>query len=344
MLRGLTLAFASLLVALPARADCEVLGVATLPELEVYAPGERRQVVSVAQRRVAVRPGRGTVRRDVRVLEPLAFSARTRSPIAWAVPRPASVADEMLYWGPTVEVEDAREDPREGLVVRARVDDGVWVSRIHVPCDAVRIGPGEGAMEAPAWTARRGPRWQPRGESLWLHARPGEGATVRLDAPRGLPTAMLELARRDDWVRLMIRFASGAAVRGWAREQQIEVATIRRPPSDWTPREPVAPRDRCPRAPPARGEQVGRVTLPPETPVHWRPGGPVWATTSASGSFRISAREGEPWVRLLRAPGLRSGGRCRDLVSHAWVRRDALPPTGPRQAPRQAAHRPPPGR
>jgi hypothetical protein len=315
-----------------AHADCEVLGVATLPEVEVYGEGERLQVVSIVERRIAVRPGRGNVRRDLRVLEPLVFQARTRSPIPWTVPQPASVLSGMLHWGPTVDLEDVREDAHDGVEVRAQVDDGVWLSQLHLPCDALAVGRSEGTIEPPAWASQRGPRWQPRGSSLWLHAEPDAGPSVRVDVPRGLPTPLVEVARRAGWVQLVIRFASGVALRGWARDHHLQVATIDRTASAWTPRAPIAPRSPCPARALERGEASGRTTLPVDTPVRARPDGPVWATVSTTGPFRVAWREGQPWARILRAPGVRSGGSCRDVLSGAWVPSAALRPvsTAPR--------------
>lgn len=220
MVRRLTLAL--VVLALPARvgAECEVAGVASLAQLRVRAPsGSDGSSASVAP--VAVRPGRGELHRVVRVLGPLPFEARTRAPVPWAVARPGRVADGVVYWGPAVELERVHEGPLGRLTVRARLDESAWIDRVHVPCDVVTIGRGEGSMVPPAWASRQGPRWQPRGERLWLHARPGDGATVRLDLLRRLPSPLREVERRGGWVRVVTRFATGAALRGWVRHHQL---------------------------------------------------------------------------------------------------------------------------
>ncbi|HEY8430213.1 MAG TPA: hypothetical protein VIL20_17650, partial [Sandaracinaceae bacterium] len=253
-----------------ARARCEVAGVASIERLRIRLPGERFRTIGVTDLPVAVRPGRGTAYRDVRVLAPITFSARTDARIPWTVPRPGAHADGMLWLTPAVDIEDVREDVEGGSVtVRAQVDTNVWISRVRMPCRALSVGHGESGAEAPAWASARGPRWQPLREHLHLTSRPGGGVSVRIDAPDGLAEPFVELERRDGWVRVAARFPSGAVVRGWALAHQLRAAhgasaepsSYRR--SHRTPRVPA-----CRRGAPERGEYVGPAHIAVGAHVH----------------------------------------------------------------------------
>lgn len=314
----------ALLLALPApsAAQCEVRGVASIERLRVRIPGERLRTVAVTDLPVAVRPGRGGAYRDVRVLAPIAFTARSDADIPWTVPRPGAVADGMLWLTPTVDIEDVREElDGETLVLRAQVDNGVWISRVHVPCAAVAVGHGEGGAGAPAWLPPRGPRWQPRRDELYLTSEPSDGASVRLDAPSGLAVPFVELERRDGWVRVAAPFASGAVLRGWALAHQLRAA----------PAEPGDPEEfrrsydvhapLCSRGPPERNEYLGPAHIATGALLHVDPSGPAWASVSEPAVFTVSWRPGSSWVRIVHVPGVRGDGSCPEVLESAWVPR-----------------------
>lgn len=323
--RALALVIA--LIALPtvARAQCEVRGVASIDRLRVRIAGERLRTFAVTDLPVAVRPGNGGAYRDVRVLAPVTFAARTDAPIPWTVPRPSAVADGMLWLTPAVEVEDVREERSEPeLLVRVQVDNGVWISRLHLPCDAIAVGHGEGGEHAPRWPMR-GLRWQPLGSELWLASEPGDGATVRLDAPEGLPSPLVEVERRDGWIRLVAHFSSGAVLRGWAHAHHLVAAEERAaaPPSfrrtSEARRVPL-----CSHGTPSRTEYIGPASITTGALVLTAQGGAAWAEISEPGVYTVSWRPGSPWVRIIHIPGLSSDGRCPEVLDRAWVPREAV--------------------
>jgi len=321
-----------LLCASPARADCEVRGVATLDRLRVRVPGHRLRTFSITSLPVAVRPGRGTRYRDVRVLAPVTFAARTDADIPWAVPEPSAVAEGLLWWIPGVELEQVREQAeRDGLIVRAQVDVGVWVDRIHVPCEQVRVGLGEGSAPAPAWSRDEGPSWDLANEYVWLASRPDDdsAATIRIMAPDGLRTPFIEVERRDRWVRVVARFESGAMVRGWVRPRQLRPSTAsddeRRPYRRAIPAVHAA---NCRRGAPDRNEYVGPAHISVGAFVRFGRGGETWATVSEPTLFTVSWHHGSRWVRIVHVPGLRGDGRCPEVITHAWVDRRAVSLSG----------------
>lgn len=334
MHRAILCAALASLAAAPARADCEVQGVASLERLRVRVAGEPLRTYAVTDLPVGIRPGRGTRYRDVRVLAPIAFGARTDARVPWTVPRPSLVADGMLWLAPHVEIEDAREQvEREGLVVRVQVDAGVWVDRVHVPCDAIAVGIGEGGDDPPAWgAAAAGPRWAPANVSLWLRSRIGgddEVPTVRIDAPEGLRSPLYEIERREGWVRVVARFESGALLRGWVRQHHLRPA----PETDPSPRPYVravreTPVGQCRRGPPDRQEYVGPARITVGALVHFEPDGEVWGTVSEPAIFTVSWRTGAEWARIVHAPGLRGDGRCPEVITHAWIRRNQVTLSG----------------
>lgn len=324
MARALALTLA--LIALPAaaRAQCEVRGVASIDRLRVRIPGEHLRTLAITDLPVAVRPGEGNAYRDVRVLAPVSFSARTDAAIPWTIARPRALADGMLWVTPAADVEDVREHGEDELVVRIQVDNGVWVSRVHVPCDAIALGHGEGGDDPPRWSTR-GLRWQPRGDELWLTSRMDGGATIRVDAPEGLALPLVEIERRGGWVRVVARFTSGAAVRGWARAHQLASAE---PPSEPPPRyrraTPVSSVPLCTRRPPDRNEYVGPASIATATPIHMTQEGRVWATVAEPAVFTVSWRTHSRWVRIIHVPGLRGDGPCPEVLRRAWVPREAV--------------------
>lgn len=321
------LALVLVLLALPgaARAQCEVTGVASIERLRVRLPGEPMRTIGITDLPVAVRPGRGTAYRDVRVLAPIAFSARTDAPIPWTVPRPGAHADGMLWLTPAVDIEDVREALEgESVTVRVQVDTNVWISRVHLPCRALSVGHGESGAEPPAWASARGARWQPRREDVYLTSGPGEGASVRIDAPDGLAEPFVELERQDGWVRVAARFSSGAVVRGWALAHHLRAAGgASAEPSEyrrthWTPRARM-----CRRAP-EQGEYVGPAHIAPGTLVHVDPRGPAWASVSEPAVFTVAWRPGAAWVRIVHVPGVHGDGACPEVLEDAWVLRRAV--------------------
>lgn len=330
--RACLLTLLVLLCASPARAECEVTGVASLDRLRVRVQGHRLRTLSVNSLPVAVRPGRGTRYRDVRVLAPVAFGARTDADIPWAVPRPTAVAEGLLWWLPGVEIEQVRERvERDELVVRAQVDVGVWVDRLHVPCEEVRVGLGEGSADAPSWGARTGPSWAPVNGHVWLASRPDDdsAATIRVEAPDGLRTPFVEIERRDGWVRVVARFESGAMVRGWARPHHLRPST--ESPEDRRPYRraiPAVHAANCRRGAPDRDEYVGPAHISVGTFVRFGRGGDTWATVSEPALFTVSWHHGSRWVRVVHVPGLRGDGRCPEVITHAWVDRRAVSLSG----------------
>lgn len=319
------LALLAALLALPglARADCEVTGVTQLERLRLRLDDHRLRTVGVTNLPVAVRPGRGERYRDVRVLAPLSFGARTDADIPWTVPRPLAVAGDMVWLTPEVEVEDVREVGDEGeLVVRAQVDAGVWLRRLHVPCEAMGVGHGEGRAEPP-WAHSPGPRWDMLHRQLWLVARPRDehAPSVRLEAPDGLPQPLIEIDRRDGWVRVMTRFASGAVVRGWVRQHHLRANEEHPAHRRFVRATPTVPTSLCRRRDPRPGEYVGPAHITIGAHIHMRRNGQVWATVAEPAVFTVSLRPGDAWVRVVHIPGLRSDGRCPNVVRHAWVRR-----------------------
>lgn len=324
-----------ILLALPnvAAADCEVRGVATLERLRVRLPGERLRTLAVTDLPVAVRPGRGNRYRDVRVLAPFSFAARTDAPIPWTVPTPELVVGGVLWLTPGADVEEVREDlDGDGVTVRAQVDAGVWVGRIHLPCDAIAVGHGESGPPPPAWEAR-GPRWVPQHDRMWISAEPGGGPGVRLDAPDGLRSPMIEIERRDGYVRVVARFSSGAMVRGWVRHHDLRAlgdgSLVERP---FRRSMEHARHALCRRRPPRRGEYVGPAHVTVGALVHSRPDGTEWASVSEPAVFTVSWRPGEAWARIVHVPGLRGDGRCAEVIRRAWVPRSAISLQGERSS------------
>lgn len=320
---ALALALA-LLAPQAARADCEVSGVASIDRLRVRIPGEPLWTLAVTDAAVAVRPGRGGLYRDVRVLAPLGFLARTDAPIPWVVPRPSALADGMLWLTPATEIEDVRERSSGELVVRVQVDTGVWISRLHVPCAALSVGAGEGGAEAPDWGARGGPRWQLRGDDIWLMSEAGRGASLRVDAPEGLATPLVELEQHDGWVRVAARFSSGAVLRGWVRAHHLEVVGSRDAPPAFRRSLVVTPVPRCSRRAPSSNEYVGPALVQTGAQVRIDPTGPAWASVAEPSVLTISWRTGSPWVRIVHVPGLRGDGACPEVLTQAWVPRDRV--------------------
>lgn len=326
------MACALLLAASPARADCEVQGVASLDRLRVRVEGEALRTFSVTELPVAIRPGRGTRYRDVRVLAPVEFGARTDARIPWTVPRPRAYAGGMLWLTPGIEIEDVREQvEREDLVMRAQVDRGVWIDRIHAPCSAIAVGIGEGSEEAPLWGEAGGPRWLPANGVLWVRSQIGAAgtATVRVDAPDGLRSPLIEIERRDGWVRVVGRFESGARLRGWVRQHHLRAAPegdTAAPPYERAIRTP--PVGQCRRRPPARDEYVGPARLTVGAMVRFEVDGETWGTISEPAIFTISWRQGATWARIVHAPGLRGDGQCPEVISHAWVQRSQVTLSG----------------
>ncbi|GAB5549653.1 MAG: hypothetical protein RLO52_32640 [Sandaracinaceae bacterium] len=323
------------LLALPASAaaDCEVTGVASIERLRVRLPGQRLRTLAVTDTPVAVRPGRGNRYRDVRVLAPFAFAARTDAPIPWTVPTPELVAGGVLWLTPAVDLEDVREDREgEGVTVRAQVDAGVWIGRIHLPCGAVAVGHGESGPPPPAWHSQ-GPRWMPQHDRMWITAEPGEGPSVRLDAPEGLSTPMVEIERRDGWVRVVARFSSGAMIRGWVRHVDLRAAedarVVERPFRRSTEHSRHA---LCRRRPPRQDEYVGPAHITVGTLVHTSRDGTEWASVSEPSIFTVSWRPGDRWVRVVHVPGLRGDGRCAEVIRRAWVPRSAVSLQGERSS------------
>lgn len=313
-----------------ARADCEVTGVTSLDRLRVRVAGQPLRTLAVTNLPVAVRPGRGGRYRDVRVLAPIIFGARTDDDVPWTVPRPGAVADGMLWLTPEVEIERVRERVSgDELVVRAQLDAGVWVERVHVPCDAIAVGHGEGRAE-PDWPAPRGPRWRLHHDHLWLVARPddGEAASVRLHAPRGLNEPLTEIERRGSWVRVMSHFGSGAVVRGWVRSHHLRAPGPPHPTRRYVRGVEQRPSPLCRRRDPRPDEYVGPAHITVGAHVHMGRDGPVWATVSEPAVFTVSVRGDSPWVRVVHVPGLSGDGRCPQIVRRAWVRRSMVTLSG----------------
>lgn len=302
---------------------------ATLERLRVRVPGHALRTLAVQDLPIAVRPGRGARYRDVQVLAPIHFGARTDAPIPWSVPRPEALAEGTLWLTPRAEIESVREElGSEALVLRAQVDTGVWVERVRAPCRAVTVGHGEGGRPTPNWGRQGGPRWELRYDHVWLASRPDDegAATLRLSAPDGLPTPLVEVERRGAWVRVAARFGSGAAVRGWIRRHHLTAAGSAR---DETPpafaRAMPTPRAQlCRRARPGSNEYVGPARVAMGALIRWGAGGEVWATVAEPALFTVSWRPGSDWVRIIHVPGLRDDGPCAEVVQHAWVPRRAV--------------------
>ena len=333
-MRALLVTFALLALAAPARADCEVRGVASLERLRVRVGGARLRTFAVNDVPVAVRPGRGTRYRDVRVLAPVAFEARTDARIPWTVPRSGTLAGGMVWLEPHVEIEDVREGlEEEGLLVRVQVDAGVWIERLRAPCGAIAVGLGEGGAEPPAWGATGGPRWQPANTHVWMRSRldDEEAPSVRLEAPRGLPAPLIEVERRGGWVRVVGRFESGALLRGWVRSHHLRAPSEPPPLARAYVREvPASASGLCRRGRPDRSEYVGPANVAVGAAVRFAPDAEVWGTVAEPAILTVSWRHGEAWARLIHVPGLRGDGRCPEVITHAWVERSQVTLSGER--------------
>lgn len=331
-LLALLLSFAS-----TARAECELSGVGSIDRVRVRIAGEPLRTFSVWELPLAVRPGNGNAYRDVRVLGPLHFTARSDAPAPWTLARAGLVADGMLWLTPEVEVEELRERmDSEELMVRVQVDAGVWISRLNLPCAVLALGHAEGRGSAPDWGLRGGPRWSMRGQDLWLMSQPGEGASVRVDAPAGL--TFVELEHRAGWMRVAARFGSGAAIRGWVRQHHLEIVEERnaRPTTfERTVRE--TPASQCTPPRPRRDEYLGPAHIALGAEVRLRPDGPIWAHVSERAAFTIRWRRGSAWVRIVHVPGLRGDGDCPAALDHAWVPRTSVRLEGEPNAPPQPA-------
>ncbi len=314
-----------LLLPCAARAQCEVTGVASIERLRVRMPGDRMRTFGITDLPVAVRPGHGAAYRDVRVLAPITFAARTDAPIPWTVPRPGAVAGGMLWLTPAVDVEDVLEEGEgETLLVRAQVDNAVWISRLHVPCAAIAVGHGVGGDDPPEWASVRGPRWQPRRDGIYLTSDPGGGASVRIDAPDGLPVPFVELERQDGWVRVATRFSSGATLRGWVLGHQLRASEPGGALEELRRSLPSSRAPICRRGTPDRDEYVGPANIATGALVHLDPDGEPWASVTEPALFTVSWRPGSPWVRIVHVPGMRGDGACAEVLEAAWVPRRAV--------------------
>lgn len=321
---------ACVLLAAPslARADCEVRGVASIDRIRLRLPGHALRTLSVTDLPVAVRPGHGSRYVDLRVLAPLDFGARTDAIMPWAIPLASAQAGGTLWLTPRVHVETVREQlSDDGLVIRARLDEGVWVERVHVPCDAVALGHGEGSSEPPDWSAQRGPSWALARPEVWVSAAPHEGASFRLEAPDGLPAPLAEVGRRGDWVRVSSAFSTGAALRGWIRQADLRRLAAPLPPP--VPFERARSRPARPlcrrRPPPRRDEYVGPAHIATGAIITTRADGETaWATVSEPAVFTISWRTGSSWARVVHVPGLHGDGDCPEVLHEAYVPRQAV--------------------
>jgi hypothetical protein len=307
----------ALLFASPARAQCEVSGTASLDRIRVRVPPSQPiRTFAVSQVPIVVRPGRNPRYRDVRVVGPIAFEGRSDGIVPWSIRRAGTVAGGAFWMTPLVEIEEVVDDGEGGLLVRAQVAEDVWISRVHLPCAALVLGQGEdGRGDPPGFGARRGAAWQPRTDRVWLMSGRGEGASVRVDAPNGLPSPFIETERRGAWLHVVTAFSSGAALRGWVRESELRMARASRVDPRAFVRTVASPPHVC-------GGRGREVTIAAGTVVTTGPDGTAWATFPADTMVRISI-EGS-WARIVSIPGIFSDARCPEVLSRAWVPRTAL--------------------
>ena len=219
-----------------AHAQCEVTGVATIEGLRVRIQGERLRDFSVVDLPVAIRPGRGGRYRDIRVVAPLSFSARTDAVLPWSFRNLGLQAAGMIFATPEVRIVSVHErmsrerlrgerlgtpvdvGPEDAhLVLRVQLTEHVFIDRVHVPCQSITVGPGEGSPAVPAWTRMPGPRWELARRQAFMSYEPHRGPSFRIDAPEGL-SDLVELGRHRDSVLVRATFASGTAIRGWMRQ------------------------------------------------------------------------------------------------------------------------------
>jgi hypothetical protein len=304
---------------------CEVRGVTSLERLRVRVPDDRLRTLEAIDLPVAVRPGRGERYRDVQVLAPLAFGARTDDDVPFFLREDGPVEGGVLWL--TARTTLTMVEERSGAVrIEAELAPGVTASRLDVPCEALTIGPGEGARPAPRWVPLRGPRWVPARRRLWLMAAPGDGEAVRIRLARGarLPRPLVEVERREPWIRVATTFpGTGAAVRGWVQAHHLRAAGAWEDP----PREPRSyPARIYPPCsyPPRPDEYVGLAQVTPGTLVRTRPHGQGWATVSEATLFTVAWRVGESWARIVHVPGLMDEGDCPIVLGGAWVPRRAV--------------------
>lgn len=323
--RALVIAF---LFASPLEAQCEVTGVASLDRIRVRMPASQPiRTLAVSEVPIAVRPARNGLYRDVRVLGPLAFEGRSDGVVPWTIRRAGTVADGAVWLTPLVEIEEVVERERGELSLRVQVADEVWISRLRVPCAALSLGRGEDRPGDPAgFSASSGPLWQPQSDRVWLMSRRGDGASVRVDAPNGLPSPFVETERRGPWLHVVTSFSSGAALRGWVRESELRMAE----PAAQEPRafvRTLAPAPRaCPRRPRFAGEQLREATIAAGTAVSTHPDGTPWASFPEATTVTVSVRASSSWARVVSVRGIFSDGSCAEVLTRAWIPASALGP------------------
>jgi hypothetical protein len=313
-----------LLITSPAFADCEVQGRASLDRLRVRVAGVGIRTFAIEGLPVAVRAGSGGHSRDVRVLGPLAFAARTDARVPWTFVREGPVAEGLLWWTPASQIENAREIGDE-IELRIRLADGVSLDRLRMPCNAIRLGAARPSASAPP-SYPPGPQFAVRRSETWIWSEPGgQGSRARIDVRTTLPEPFVELGRNRGWVEVATSFAeTGAVVRGWVREQDLMLLA---PGADSEPDAPPIPQQSAGSCnyTPRRNEYVGTARVEGGTLVRDRADGVAWAEVPHDADVRIAWRHGDAWAQIVEVRGLRSSDRsCPFVLTNAWVPRRSI--------------------
>jgi hypothetical protein len=154
---------------------------------------------------------------------------------------------------------------------------------------------------------------RPTDARLMLSPSPNSPTALRL---RNL-MALSKLEESNAWVRLSATYADGSRVTGWTQASAIEAIPAGEEPVPAT-HGPGFCGDGCGGG--ASDYRTGPAQLLPDTQVHVAPDGEVWAEVPQPLRVTIAHRGNEPWVRLLKVPGIEEDRGCHTL-EHAWVPR-----------------------
>jgi hypothetical protein len=246
----------------------------------------------------------------VRVAAPLRFTGWTLLE-RFGVLRDAELGEGLIHAGAQTTLSGPRVNG--DAVVGELSVGGAMAESVRVPCSKLTTAPAPGPEpELLLGTALV----RPTDAWLVLSATPASPITLRV---RNL-MALSKLEERDAWVRLSASYTDGSRVAGWAQASTVEAIPTGEEPVPATSG-PGFCGDGCGGG--ASDYEIGPAQLLPDTQVHAAPDGEVWADVPLPLRVTIAHRGNEPWVRLLKIPGIEENRGCHSL-EHAWVPRERV--------------------
>ncbi|MEM9188905.1 MAG: hypothetical protein AAGF12_07000 [Myxococcota bacterium] len=300
--------------------ECIVSGRASVSELEVSLEGERRPVeLSVSERRINARIPRGRDATSVTVFHPIEFEARTRAPIPYAVQRDADLLGRLLHVSRGTEVRAVRWTDDDALTADFALAYGVTVRDIPIDCALLELADHSPALP-PARLLDEGVI--ARGRRLTVHQTPDSETSVTVEFARAREVRMTAVSERDGWTRVWASFPSGAGFHGFVASTSVRSAS-----GDYRIR-PLPTRElvqtigtQC--SPSHAGYYHGAATLvagaelfPSSTATA------AWASVPVDVRVQVRTVRDAGWAMVTQAPGIRSAGRCPEVLPHGWVRRE----------------------